>query len=353
MEETFDFQYKLSGSSKSSRPGSHKSSERGSGMEFNRLVSLQQYPDPRRLDLRASIIDPYERWLVREFKQRSAVSVFAIVDLSASVRFHGLQNGKNLINKILTSVMNSVRRYGDRFGLIGFDNKFRQDWFMPATQRVPVNFDTLNLQFPSGKTGRGHKGLMEAPNWLPKERCLLFFISDFHISLNLLSYFFSRTISHQVVPIINGIPSDTINEFPYNYVWNTLSETEDSYHVISGIISDITNNLFYVLPIVVYIDNFEDDIYLPSGVITHPVSGQHVNGVVDFTVLADDNHGINNVEFYINGTSVSIDSIYPFQYSWDTTNEDDGSEHTLSATVSDNAGNMILLQPVLVYVNNQ
>ena len=106
-----------------------------------------------RLDLRASIIDPYERWLVREFKQKSAVSVFAIVDLSASVRFHGLQNGKNLITKILTSVMNSVRRYGDRFGLIGFDNKFRQDWFMPATQRVPVNFDTLNLQFSLEKLG--------------------------------------------------------------------------------------------------------------------------------------------------------------------------------------------------------
>ena len=202
MEETSDFQYKIYGSSKSSRPGSHKSSERGSGMEFNRLVSLQQYPDPRRLDLRASIIDPYKRWLVREFKQKSSVSVFAIVDLSASVRFNGVQNGGNLISKILTSVMKSTRRYGDRFGLIGFDNEFRQDWFIPATQRVPLNFDRLDLQFSLGKTGRGHKGLMEAPNWLPRERCLLFLISDFHISINLLSYFFSRTISHQVVPII-------------------------------------------------------------------------------------------------------------------------------------------------------
>ena len=202
MEEISDFQYKLFGSSKSSRPGSHKSSARGSGMEFNRLVSLQQYPDPRRLDLRASIIDPYERWLVREFKQRSAVSVFVIVDLSASVRFNGLQNGKNLIIKILTSVMNSTRRYGDRFGLIGFDNKFRKDWFIPARQRIPLNFDALNLKFSHDKARRGHKGMMEVPNWLPRERCLLFFISDFHISLNLLSYFFSRTISHQVVPIM-------------------------------------------------------------------------------------------------------------------------------------------------------
>ena len=202
MTETSDFQYKIYGSSKSSRPGSHKSSERGSGMEFNRLVSLQQYPDPRRLDLRASIIDPYKRWLVREFKQKSSVSVFVIVDLSASVRFNGVQNGGNLISKILTSVMKSTRRYGDRFGLIGYDNEFRHDWFIPATQRVPLNFNTLDLQFSLGKTGRGHKGLMEAPNWLPKERCLIFLISDFHISLNLLSYFFSRTISHQVVPII-------------------------------------------------------------------------------------------------------------------------------------------------------
>ena len=179
MEETSDFQYKIYGSSKSSRPGSHKSSERGSGMEFNRLVSLQQYPDPRRLDLRASIIDPYKRWLVREFKQKSSVSVFAIVDLSASVRFNGVQNGGNLISKILTSVMKSTRRYGDRFGLIGFDNEFRQDWFIPATQRVPLNFDMLDLQFPHGKTKRGHKGLMEAPNWLPKERCLLFLFRIF------------------------------------------------------------------------------------------------------------------------------------------------------------------------------
>ena len=54
----------------------------------------------------------------------------------------------------------------------------------------------------------------------------------------------------------------------------------------------------------------------------------------------------------LNGNIVSIDSFYPFQHSWDTTNEDNGSEHTLSATVSDNAGNMILLQPVLVTVNN-
>ena len=78
MEEISNFQYKIYGSSKSSRPGSHKSSKRGSGMELTGWLPYNN-TRPRRLDLRASIIDPYERWLVREFKQRSAVSVFAIV----------------------------------------------------------------------------------------------------------------------------------------------------------------------------------------------------------------------------------------------------------------------------------
>ena len=86
--------------------------------------------------------------------------------------------------------------------------------------------------------------------------------------------------------------------------------------------------------------------------ITNPVSGQHVTGIVNFTVLTQDDQGINNVEFFINGNSVYIDTNYPFQYAWDTTVEDTDSEHTLSATVSDNANHTIFLQPVLVSISN-
>ena len=155
-----------------------------------------------------------------------------------------------------------------------------------------------------------------------------------------------------IVPLINGLSTDTISSLPYNYLWDTTIETEDSYHVISGIISDSSDNLFYVSPIVVYIDNFTNDINPPSGVISNPVSGQNVNGVIDFTVLAQDDQGINNVEFFIDGNSVFVDSIYPYQYSWDTTTEMNDSEHTLSATVSDNANHTILLQPLLITIMN-
>ena len=224
MDNSLEFQYKLFGSSNSSRPGSHKSSSRGSGMEYNRLVSLQQYPDPRRLDLRASVTDPYERWLVREFKQRSAVSIYAIFDLSASVSFRGRQNGEDLMVKIFTSIKNSAMRYGDRFGLIGFDNKFRKDWFLNATKRVPLTADELRLKLSFYRAERGHKGLLEVPNWLPKEKCLLFLISDFHLSLNLLSYFLSRTTSHQVIPLML---EDEVEQSGYDrFGFGFLSDSE-------------------------------------------------------------------------------------------------------------------------------
>ena len=71
------------------------------------------------------------------------------------------------------------------------------------------------------------------------------------------------------------------------------------------------------------------------------------------TVLAQDDYGISHVEYFIDGISVGTDDEYPFEYDWDTTDLESNSEHTLSATVSDNFGHTIILQPVLVTVNNE
>lgn len=156
-----------------------------------------------------------------------------------------------------------------------------------------------------------------------------------------------------VVTSINGTPVDTIYDSPYNYIWDTTLETEDEYHVISGEISDTSNNVFYIVPIVVFIDNYINDITPPTGSISYPISGQIVSGVIQFTVLAQDDYGINEVEFFINGSSIGIDNDYPYQYDWDTSALENNSQHTLSATVTDNSEHMIILQPILVTVFNE
>ena len=159
-------------------------------------------------------------------------------------------------------------------------------------------------------------------------------------------------ISHVLIAI-NGTTVDTIINTPYTYSWDTSLEIEDSYHVISGEVADTTNNLFYLSPIVVYVDNYFNDITPPTGAITYPISGQTVSGLVDFTVIAQDDYGINEVEFYINGLSIDIDNEYPYQVTWDTSGLPNDSQHTLSATVSDNSDHTILIQPILVTVYNE
>ena len=86
--------------------------------------------------------------------------------------------------------------------------------------------------------------------------------------------------------------------------------------------------------------------------ISNPLSGQEVSGTVEFTVMAQDNIGIAAVEFFIDGTSVDVDSTSTYSYNWDTSSLDNNSQHTLSAQVTDTSNNTTLAQPILVTVEN-
>jgi len=151
---------------------------------------------------------------------------------------------------------------------------------------------------------------------------------------------------------IDGIPRDTLYDHPYVYYWDTNTETDDQDHVISALVSDTTGNIGFITPISVIVDNDINDITPPTGIISNPISGQTVNGLVDFTVLAQDDNGIAEVLFYIDGVSVLNDESFPYVFSWDTTSLENDSEHSLSASVTDNAGHTTIIQPVLVTVIN-
>lgn len=152
---------------------------------------------------------------------------------------------------------------------------------------------------------------------------------------------------------INGNIVDSLFSSPFSYLWNTELENEDEYSVISAIIRDNSENQFSVPPISVFVNNEIDDLSPPTGSISNPVSGQIVNGVVSFTILAQDDVSIDEVLFFIDGIQVYSDNSEPYIYQWDTTILPDSSQHTLSATVKDNASNSILLQPIIVTVENE
>ena len=75
----------------------------------------------------------------------------------------------------------------------------------------------------------------------------------------------------------------------------------------------------------------------PSVSITSPSNGSTVSGSVNVTANASDDHGVTQVEFFVDGVSIGVDTSAPYSASWNTTTYSDGA-HTVSATATDTIG---------------
>ena len=84
-----EFHYTIPWRASSPHPGAHASSQLGGGDEFAGLVPFASSPNPRNLDIRASLSDPFGQLAVRTFRQRSNIPVAVLADVSASMGFVG------------------------------------------------------------------------------------------------------------------------------------------------------------------------------------------------------------------------------------------------------------------------
>ena len=127
-----EFVYRLPASTAGSRPGSHRSSSRGAGMNFVAHARLFDQPDPRRLDLRASLSNLHRDWQVRVNQHRAAIDIVAIVDVSHSMHF-GIERKKiSLAADFLHALGFSAGGYADAVGLFAFDAIAREDLTVPV-----------------------------------------------------------------------------------------------------------------------------------------------------------------------------------------------------------------------------
>lgn len=82
------------------------------------------------------------------------------------------------------------------------------------------------------------------------------------------------------------------------------------------------------------------DSIKPAVVITFPTNGSIISGIIPINVEATDNIGVTKVEFYIDGIKIETASTRPYKYSWDTTNLQDESIHTIQVKAYDISGNV-------------
>ncbi len=197
-----EFNYHINWRSTSHRPGSHRSNQRGMGMEFRGHATLLNYPDPRRIDLRQTIRDPMEQIHVRIFNQKSATPVFVLCDMSGSMQYGSEQKKISIAGDITQTVAQTVTHNGDPFGFIGFDDVIREDWLSTLSARPHLAVEMAERLKNYEPNETGSSALIETVRMLPRERSLIFLVSDFHMPIKELEESLVLMLRHHIIPIV-------------------------------------------------------------------------------------------------------------------------------------------------------
>ncbi|HVY80991.1 MAG TPA: hypothetical protein VG994_08430 [Steroidobacteraceae bacterium] len=202
MTAPAEFHYRLPRRLGAWRPGAHPASTLGAGQEFVAHANLFDRPDPRRLDLRASLRDLRGDWLVRVNRQRAAVPVHVLVDVSASMTFGAPQSKLSVVAEFIEALGQSAFRLGDGVGMSAFDSRERMDLFVPAVLSRGMGARMAALLRACEARGRDASGLAEAAARLAGRPGLIFLASDFHWPLERLEPVLDAFAHAYVVPLV-------------------------------------------------------------------------------------------------------------------------------------------------------
>ena len=172
------------------------------------MVLLCDHPDPRRLDLRASLRDPLQRLWVRDFHLNAALKVVLLADLSASMGHVGTVSRLEVVRDIAASLAATAWRSGDAFGVFGANARPIASLCLPPR----VNRGAwlwVQRAFESARAGGDSAaGLLEVASQLPARRSLVFVASDFRWPEGLLRSLLLALQRHQVVPLMLRDPTE-------------------------------------------------------------------------------------------------------------------------------------------------
>ena len=216
-----EFHYRIAHRATSAHPGHHRSRTQGGGFEFHGHVSLSAGADPRHIDIRASLANPFGAYQVRQFYQTSIIPVHVIADLSVSMK---LGHKTRLLSQLSTAVAYSAYRTGDPFGFIGIADQDTPSVFYPL-RRYRGAALTLTQRLDQ-QAFRG-TGLARTPcltAWLGKGRSLIFLLSDFHFPLAHLHNLLQQLQTHDVVPVVLWLSQEW--QPPARWGWLPLHDPE-------------------------------------------------------------------------------------------------------------------------------
>ena len=201
-----EFVYRVARPALGHFPGQHRSRRGDSGLEFRGHVPLHDAPDPRRLDLLASLRDPlalsHDLWLARVASERKSVPVYAVADLSASMAYVGERRKLDVLADFVEALAWSAWRSGDAFGFVGCDEGVRRDWLLPLVRTQGAGASLSRRLRGFVPVGRNALGLRDAHRLLRRERSLVFLLSDFHLPLADIEAVLGSLAHHELQPVL-------------------------------------------------------------------------------------------------------------------------------------------------------
>jgi hypothetical protein len=150
----------------------------------------------------------------------------------------------------------------------------------------------------------------------------------------------------QVEFFVDGSSIGVDTTAPYAVTWDSTTVGDGSHEITATATDNV--GLTGSDAVNVTVDNTD-----PTVSITSPTEGETVSGTIDVTADASDaTSGVTQVEFFVDGSSIGVDTSEPYAVSWDTTTVSNGS-HELTAVATDGAGNTATSDPVTVTVQNE
>jgi hypothetical protein len=149
--------------------------------------------------------------------------------------------------------------------------------------------------------------------------------------------------------LVDGVVRGSDTTSPYEIAWNS-GTVSNGPHSLLARAHDAAGNTGESAPVNVEVSNTADTS-APTASVTAPLEGSAVSGTVAVVAAAEDDVGVSNVEFLVDGTVRGSDAAAPYEFPWDTTSVPNGL-HTLVARAHDAAGNTGDSTPANITVSN-
>ena len=182
------------------RDGAHRGRLRGAGGAFADIAPLLAHPDPRRLDLRRSITDPFGGFFVRRFERHTDLVLHILLDASASLGTIASSDRQRVAALLAGGLAQAARRGGDRVALQAASGRDMVLDLSP-TRRAGIGDEIREDVSRLLTSGDGVEGLCLAAENLPQRQVLVALISDFDHTTSELNQLLGALSPRPILPL--------------------------------------------------------------------------------------------------------------------------------------------------------